>query len=73
MISVLQFVPLFLYSFWMMRRVLQARPPTASDPRPAGTLPDAGLEDDPVHWPATSAWTALDERQLIRLLKDSAP
>ena len=35
--------------------------------RAAGVL---GLEDDPDQW---CAWTALDERQLIRLLTDSAP
>ena len=39
--------------------------------RVAGTL---GLEDDPDQWRAArGAWTALDERQLIRLLTDSAP
>jgi hypothetical protein len=33
-----------------------------------------GLEDDPDQWRAArGAWTALDERQLIRLLTDSAP
>ncbi len=32
------------------------------------------LEDDPDLWPAArGAWTALDERQLIRLLTDAAP
>ena len=39
--------------------------------RAAGIL---GLEDDPDQWRAVcGAWTALDERQLIRLLMDSAP
>jgi len=33
-----------------------------------------GLEDDPDQWRAArGAWTALDDRQLIRLLTDSAP
>jgi hypothetical protein len=33
-----------------------------------------GIEDDPDQWRAArGAWTALDERQLIRLLTDSAP
>ncbi|GAA4396854.1 hypothetical protein [Tsukamurella soli] len=33
-----------------------------------------GLEDDPDLWPAArGAWTALDERQMTRLLQDSAP
>ena len=33
-----------------------------------------GLEDDSLHRPASGgAWSALDEHQLIRLLKDSAP
>jgi hypothetical protein len=39
--------------------------------RPAAVL---GLEDDPDQGRATyGSWTALDERQLIRLLTDSAP
>jgi hypothetical protein len=33
-----------------------------------------GLEDDPDQWRAArGAWTPLDERQLVRLLTDSAP
>ena len=35
-----------------------------------GATTALGLEDDPDQW---QAWTALDERQLIRLLTDSAP
>ncbi len=37
-------------------------------------LPTPSPEDDPTQWPAScDSWTALDERQLIRLLTDSAP
>jgi len=33
-----------------------------------------GIEDDPDQWRAArGVWSALDERQLIRLLTDSAP
>lgn len=86
MIVVLMFVSLVMWSAWLMRRTTraaQAAPsPTASpssspSPSPSPKAPVAlalGLEDDPVHWPAPgSPWTALDERQLIRLLRDSAP
>ncbi|RAL30828.1 hypothetical protein CVN56_31320 [Rhodococcus sp. AQ5-07] len=38
----------------------------------AGKASALGLEDDPDQWRATcGAWTALDERQLLRLLTNS--
>jgi hypothetical protein len=54
------------------RRALpQVRTPvTAPDQRAPRAAAVLGLEDDPDQW---CAWTALDERQLIRLLTDSAP
>jgi hypothetical protein len=67
---VVQFLPLLVYTYWMVRRASQSRPATTADqpaPRRAAAI---GLEDDPDQW---HAWTALDERQLIRLLTDSAP
>ena len=67
---VVQFLPLLVYSYWMVRRAMRARPATTAGqpaPRAAAAI---GLEDDPDQW---HAWTALDERQLIRLLTDSAP
>jgi hypothetical protein len=52
----------------VMTPVAVPEPPAT---RAAGVL---GLEDDPDQWRAArGAWTALDERQLIRLLTDSAP
>ncbi|MGB9222722.1 hypothetical protein [Mycobacterium sp.] len=45
-------------------------------PRPRGPRAAAvrGLEDDPDQWRAAcGSWSALDERQLVRLLTDSAP
>ena len=53
------------------RRPLAIAVPDQRAPRAAAVL---GLEDDPDQWRATGgSWTALDERQLIRLLTDSAP
>jgi len=59
MIIILEFLSLVLYSYWMMRRAARSRPAARADQRAAAT--------DGV------AWTALDEHQLVRLLKDSAP
>lgn len=74
MIFVLQFVPLFVYGLWRMHQAAQARRAKTSDPQALHVTLAAGLEDDPVLWPADGgSWTALDERQLIRLLRDSAP
>jgi hypothetical protein len=74
MIIILQFLLLMLYSYWMMRRLARARPAAKADQRaPLNAMP-IGLEDDSLHRPAIDgAWTALDEHQLIRLLRDSAP
>jgi hypothetical protein len=74
MIIVLEFLPLLVYSCWIMRRAARARPAAKADQRSPHRATAMGLEDNPVHWPAGGAfWTALDERQLIRLLTDSAP
>jgi hypothetical protein len=62
--------------YWLKHRAIArvtmpAAVPEQHATRTAGVL---GLEDDPDQWRAArGAWTALDERQLIRLLTDSAP
>lgn len=74
MIGVLEFLALFVYGVWKIRRATQRRQATTSNPGAPRRALATGLEDAPVHWPATQAtWTALDERQLVRLLKDAAP
>ena len=70
-VSVLvQFLPLIVYSHWMLRCGTRSRPAITADGRAPRAAAAIGLEDDPNQW---RAWTALDERQLIRLLTDSAP
>jgi hypothetical protein len=55
-------------------RAEKATSVASSDQRAAPVSLPAGPEDDPVWWPAArGGWSALDERQLIRLLTDSAP
>ena len=74
MIIIFEFLSLVLYSYWMMRRAARARPAPRADQRAPLSAMAIGLDDDSLYRPATDcAWTALDERQLIRLLKDSAP
>ncbi len=74
MIIILQFLSLVLYSYWIMRRVAWARPAARADRRAPLSAMAIRLEDDSLHRPANDgAWTALDEHQLIRLLRDSAP
>jgi hypothetical protein len=56
---------------WLMPRAQHARTPTPTPPQPVHAEPsraqlDAGSHDGPV-------WSALDDRQLTRLLTDSAP
>ncbi len=76
MIAALMLVTLTGWSYWLMRRAVcgpQVNPALTADPSVPHRAAAAGLEDDPVHWPPTQgAWTALDERQLIRLLTDPA-
>jgi hypothetical protein len=61
----------------MFRDVRSAQgtaPLAAALRRPTGKTTAVGLEDDVDQWRATgTAWTAVDERQLTRLLTDSAP
>jgi hypothetical protein len=72
-INVVEIVGLLLYGLWKISRAAggrQVRP----DLPPVHVVRAARLEADPVRSsPAAGSWTARDERQLIRLLKDSAP
>ncbi|MGA9489736.1 MAG: hypothetical protein WBV80_05715 [Mycobacterium sp.] len=61
MIIILPFLSLVLYSCWIMRRAARSRPAAIR------------LDDVSPQLPASGGWTALDEHQLIRLLRDSAP
>ena len=65
------------WSYWVMYRAVRSQvttpvaAPSRRGPRAAAVR---GIEDDPDQWRAArGSWTALDERQLIRLLTDSAP
>ena len=70
MIIIFEFLSLALYSYWIMRRAARAR----ADQRAPLSAMAIGLDDDSLHWPARGVtWTALDEHQLTRLLKDAAP
>ncbi|MDQ2790306.1 MAG: hypothetical protein M3Y73_11540 [Actinomycetota bacterium] len=57
----------------MTRQARGAAPMTAVTQHVAAASLPARADDDPVQWPpACGEWTALDERQLTRLLRDSA-
>jgi hypothetical protein len=73
-IGLLVFSPLVFWTAWLMCRASRARQASSSDTSAEGVVPAPALEDDP-RWaaPTVTLWTALDERQLIRLLNDSAP
>ena len=81
MIATLMLWSLIGWSYWVMFRFVRSMrsapvkmPVAASGRRATGAAAVLGLEDDPVQWLAAhGSWTALDERQLIRLLTDSAP
>lgn len=81
MIIVLLSVWLVSWGFAVLVRRVAAPSTTPATPfaplmqRHPGTSPPLGLEDDPTRWPPPPVrgdWTELDERQLIRLLTDSA-
>jgi hypothetical protein len=77
-IAAVLFLSLLWWSYRRMFRGMRSprettpvAPPVRSATHGASIL---ALEDDPDQWRATrGAWTALDERQLTRLLTDSAP
>ena len=78
MIAALIFTPLIGLGYWLMYRDVRSPRVTTmvAGPRQRATRAAAvlGLEDDPDQWRAARGrWTALDERQLVRLLTDSAP
>jgi hypothetical protein len=81
-IAALMLIAVTGWSYWLMDCLMQraarsargTTPPGAPAPQISRTTTALGLEDDPDQWQATrGAWTALDERQLIRLLTDAAP
>jgi hypothetical protein len=61
--------------YWLKQRAIPrvTVPVPAPQQRASRATAVLGLEDDPDQWRAAGAWTALDDRQLIRLLTDSAP
>ena len=81
MIATLMLWSLIGWSYWVMYRFARSmRSPqvkmrvAARGQRATHAGAVLGLEDDPAQWLAAhGSWTALDERQLIRLLTDSAP
>jgi hypothetical protein len=60
--------------FLTAKMLLARRANAAGTPRPQSsrTQPPSGLASEPCHYDR-SLWTALDDRQLTRLLADSAP
>ena len=78
MIAALIFMSLSGWGFWLMYRDVPyprvTTPVAAPDQRGTRAAAVRGIEDDPDQWrTARGSWTTLDERQLIRLLTDSAP
>ena len=78
MIPALIFMSLVGWSCWVMYCALRSAqvkmPRAARGQRATHAGAVLGLEDDPAQWlAARGSWTALDERQLVRLLTDSAP
>ena len=78
MIAALMLMALTGWSYWLMHHAARSPQVTTAIAAPDQRAPRAaavlGLEDDPDQGRATyGSWTALDERQLIRLLTDFAP
>ncbi len=78
MIAALIFMSLIGWGYWLMYRGVRSPRVTttvaAADQRATRAAAVLGPEDDPDQSRAAGGcWTALDERQLVRLLTDSAP
>ena len=78
MIAALIFMSLIGWGYWLIYRDVRSpqvtMPVAAPDQRATRAAAVFGLEDDPDQWRAArGSWTALDERQLVRLLTESAP
>ena len=78
MIAALMFMSLIGWGYWLIYRDVRSpqvtTPVAAPDQRATRAAAVLGLEDDPDQWRAArGSWTALDERQLVRLLTDCAP
>ena len=77
MIATLMLWSLAGWSYWVMYRAVRSpqvpAPVAAPDQRGPRAAAARGPEDDPDQWRAArGSWSALDERQLVRLLTDSA-
>ncbi|CPR07246.1 hypothetical protein BN971_00966 [Mycobacterium bohemicum DSM 44277] len=76
MIAALIFMPLIGWGYWLIFRDVRPQVTTtvaAPDQRATPAAAVLGPENDPDQWRAArGCWTALDERQLVRLLTDSA-
>ncbi|MBJ7336118.1 hypothetical protein [Mycolicibacterium sp.] len=60
--------------FGRMRSPAEATSGAATTDGVDGRVPPIGLDDDPRRWDADRhTWDALDEHQLTRLLRESAP
>ncbi len=78
MIAALIFMPLIGWGYWLMCRDVRSPQVTTTvaspDQRATRAAAVLGRKDDPDQWRAArGCWTALDERRLVRLLRDSAP
>jgi hypothetical protein len=78
MIATLMLISWIGWSCWVMYRAVRSpqvkMPVAAPGQRATHAAAVLGIEDDPDQWRAArGSWTALDERQLIRLLTDYAP
>ena len=75
MIPALMCMSLIGCGYWLKQHAIaqMTTPVAAPEQHAARTAGVLGFEDDPDQWRAArGAWTALDERQLIRLLTYSA-
>lgn len=67
--------PLLVWGLWWLHNGgrIQSTDATAGESDAFDAKRICGLEDNPDAWPVRGPWTALDERQLIRMLTEAAP
>ncbi len=77
MIAAVLVLALLAWGLWWLRDRSDSHPADSAGTGPTGprfSTHGDGLEDDPDAWPTPRGpWTQLDERQLIRMLTQSAP